>query len=189
MVSMRAPSPSAVLLRALRLRCPACGRGRVFRRGFERAPDCGSCGRRLDRDEGHWLGGSEIHMVLAFGASVAVAFPLVLAFDLPGAALDALALLHLAGSIAIYRHARALFLALDYALDPSGEARPGPGGGREPPGGPAPAPVPAPAGGRRFLTEERGEIRPQPVRRRPVLRAPAGPEEVPVLAGVDAQVE
>jgi uncharacterized protein (DUF983 family) len=140
---------TVALRRALRLRCPACGVGRVFRRGFERATDCGACGRRLDRDEGHWLGGSEVHMVVAFGTSVALALPLVLAFDLPGPALDALAAVHLALSIAIYRHARALFLALDHALDPAGTPPPGRGGGREPPGEPAPSPFPGPVGGAR----------------------------------------
>jgi len=180
------PPPTVLLIRALRLRCPACGRGGVFRRGFERAPDCAACGRRLDRDEGHWLGGSEVHMVAAFGASVAVAFPLVLAFDLPDAAVHALAAAHLAGSLAFYRRARALFLALDYALDPCPDPPRGPGGGREPPGEAAPRPAPGPRGG---LAKKGREAGLQEVRRGPVLRAPSGPEEVPVLSGVAAEVE
>jgi uncharacterized protein (DUF983 family) len=183
-----APRPADLLRRALRLRCPACGRGRVFARGFRRAPDCGSCGRRLDRDEGHWLGGAEIHMVLTFGASAAVALPLVLLTDLPGPAYDALALAHLLGSLALYRHSRSLFLAMDYALDPTGDAPPGPRPGPEPPG--EPVPVPAPGSGgiprrRRRPAEERFDARLRPVGGRPA----SGPVEAPVLAGAGAEVE
>ena len=141
------PAFGELFRRALRLRCPACGRGRVFREGFARAASCGSCRRRLDPDEGHWLGGAEIHMVLTFGGSAAAAFPLVALCDLPGAAIAGILLAHVAGSVALYRHSRALFLALDYAVDP-GEPPAG-GGAREGRRDPDRPSTPRPRGPRR----------------------------------------
>ena len=131
-----------LLHRAWRLRCPACGEGPVFARGFRRAEECGSCGRRLDRDEGHWLGGAEVLMAASWGVGSLVLFPIVLLADLPDAAVHGLAAAHLAFSISIYRTSRAIFLALDYALDPSDD-RPGPPRGDDD-AEPAPAPSPMP---------------------------------------------
>jgi uncharacterized protein (DUF983 family) len=141
-----APPPAVVLRRALRLRCPACGVGPVFLRGFRRASDCRSCGRRLDPDEGHWLGGSELVMGIAFGGGAAAALPLLLLVDPPAALLHGLAAAHLAASLALVRPCRSLFLALDYLVDPEAAPPAGPGRGPEPPGEPLPAPAPGPSG-------------------------------------------
>jgi len=148
--SMASVPPLRVLLsRAWRLRCPACGRGPVFARGIVRARTCASCGWRLERDEGHWLGGSEVHMVACYGAGSLLAVPLVMFADVPAWLHHGLALGYLAASAALYRPARAVFLALDFAVDPPADGPPGPGGGPGPPPAPprprrrAAAPVPA----------------------------------------------
>jgi hypothetical protein len=112
-------------------------------------------------------------MVLTFGASTAVALPLVLLFDLPGPAYHALALAHLLGSLALYRHSRALFLAIDYVLDPSGDAPPGFRPGPEPPGEPVPAPFPG--SGRFALGRWRPPGRSIRARLRPAGGAPTAP--------------
>jgi uncharacterized protein (DUF983 family) len=50
--------PSTLLGRALRLRCPPCGRGRLFRGWFTVLPRCPVCGFGFERDEreDYWLG-------------------------------------------------------------------------------------------------------------------------------------
>jgi uncharacterized protein (DUF983 family) len=148
-----------LLGRAWRLRCPACGEGPVFARGFRRAEECGACGRRLDLDEGHWLGGAEVLIAVSWGFGCLVLVPIALFADLPDGAVHLLAAVHLGFSLAIYRTSRAVFLALDFAVDPSDDRPPEPPGDDGDGAEPAPAPAPAP-----------GEARPPRSRARP-LRA------------------
>jgi len=98
-------------------------------------------------------------MVLAFGGGAAVAVPLLLLTDPRPVVLQALAAGHLAASLALVKPCRALFLALDYLLDPSEEPS-GPGRGPEPPEEPASGPAPAPRG--RRTGSRRGRPAPEP---------------------------
>src|SRR3954470_7192330 len=50
------PTIGVLLLRALRLRCPRCGRAPIFRGWFAMNDVCQVCGRRLNRDAGYLLG-------------------------------------------------------------------------------------------------------------------------------------
>ena len=131
-----------LLRRAWRLRCPACGEGPVFARGFRRAEECRACGRRLDRDEGHWLGGAEVLIAVSWGVGCLVLVPIALLRDLPDGSVHLLGAAHLAFSVAIYRVSRAVFLALDYAVDPSEDGPPRPPGDDDCESSPAPVPGP-----------------------------------------------
>ena len=52
------PGLGALLGRALRLRCPVCGRGTLLRSWFALAPRCAACAFSFERDEreDYWLG-------------------------------------------------------------------------------------------------------------------------------------
>lgn len=63
--------------RALRLRCPVCGGGGLFRWWFQMAERCPTCGLRFERIEGHWLGSLAVNSVSSFGLLLLV---LVIAF-------------------------------------------------------------------------------------------------------------
>jgi uncharacterized protein (DUF983 family) len=105
-------------VRACRLRCPACGGGRLYRRAWRMAPGCDRCGLSFEREPGFYLGSIYVNygvtvivtglvyagLVLGLGAShrVALAVSLALAVLLP---------------LAFFRHARALLLALDAAVN------------------------------------------------------------------------
>ena len=54
--------------RGLRLRCPSCGEGKLFRGWFTMAPSCGSCGLDLRREHGYYVGA----MYVNYGAPAAV---------------------------------------------------------------------------------------------------------------------
>src|SRR5687767_4134872 len=54
--SRPAPSMAALWWRAIRLRCPTCGRGAIFRGWFAMNEFCAACGRRYARDPGYLLG-------------------------------------------------------------------------------------------------------------------------------------
>ena len=106
------------MVRAVRLRCPACGIGPLFRGLFAMAPECGRCGYSYRREPGFYLGSIYINygvtaistillyalMVMGLGASHerALAVSLVVAVVLP---------------IVLFRWARALLLALDNSVN------------------------------------------------------------------------
>src|SRR3954447_15478809 len=52
----QAPALGTLWLRALRLRCPACGRASIFRGWFTMNDACAACGRKFERGAGYLLG-------------------------------------------------------------------------------------------------------------------------------------
>jgi len=54
--------------RALRLRCPVCGQGRLFRGWFAMEERCPSCGLDLKREQGYYVGA----MYINYGATATV---------------------------------------------------------------------------------------------------------------------
>jgi hypothetical protein len=66
-----------LLSRALRLRCPLCGRGRLFRRWLLMHSKCPQCGIKFEREPGFFLGSIYINYGLT-ALIVAIAYPLLL---------------------------------------------------------------------------------------------------------------
>lgn len=64
-----------VVWRGLRLRCPVCGEGKLFRTYFAMHESCTRCGVRFAREHGQWVGSLDINtFVVAFGLMIASAF-------------------------------------------------------------------------------------------------------------------
>lgn len=59
-----------ILWRGLRLRCPCCGYGRLFRSAFHMNVRCSACGERFEREPGQWFGAVYINLGLTLGAVV-----------------------------------------------------------------------------------------------------------------------
>lgn len=55
-----------ILSRGLRLRCPCCGHGRLFRTAFRLHERCSACGERFEREPGQWFGAVYINVALTF---------------------------------------------------------------------------------------------------------------------------
>lgn len=78
---MARPGLATLLGRALRLRCPLCGRGRLFRSWFTLAPRCPVCDFAFERDEreDYWLGAFLLNFLVTevlfavLGAAVLIA--------------------------------------------------------------------------------------------------------------------
>jgi len=108
-----------VLSRAARLRCPRCGERSVFRGVFATHRVCPACGLTLERESGYVAGA--IYLTYAGTAAVAIAGFLGLR---TAANLSTSALVALCGAVAValppllFRHAKSLWLALDYLLHP-----------------------------------------------------------------------
>src|SRR6187431_199569 len=50
------PTIGVLILRAIRLHCPRCGRAPIFCGWFTMHDNCEACGRRFNRDPGYLLG-------------------------------------------------------------------------------------------------------------------------------------
>src|SRR3981081_3013325 len=70
-----------VVWRGLRLRCPVCGQGRLFRTYFAMHEHCSCCGVGFAREHGQWVGSLATHtcgvaFLLMTGAASSPSWPL-----------------------------------------------------------------------------------------------------------------
>jgi uncharacterized protein (DUF983 family) len=112
-----------VLVRAFRLRCPCCGLGRLFRGLFRMHHDCPVCRLEFFRESGYYVGA----MIINYGATafIMLAIYLLVAFLVPpiwNAPPETKIPVWMAAAIAVslllFHHCRALWLAVDYWLEP-----------------------------------------------------------------------
>jgi len=114
------------LNRGLSLRCPVCGLGTLYSSFFRMRRECDHCGLVFAREQGYFIGA----IYLNVAATESLIFVSYLAFVLANRAGDqitytVLFALALILPIVFNRHARSLWLSIDYLLDPpaSGEPR------------------------------------------------------------------
>jgi len=105
----------------LRLRCPRCGVGSLYRKPFKMADNCDRCGLKFEREQGYFVGAIYIN----YGATIAVAVP---GFFL----LDAFSNITINQQLAIwvpfavifpllfFHHSRSLWLVMDHFFNPTG---------------------------------------------------------------------
>jgi uncharacterized protein (DUF983 family) len=112
-----------LLWRSLRLRCPVCGKGKLFR-GFLRMHEtCSSCGTRFEREPGFFLGSIYFNYGLT-ALLVAAGYPILLF----SGSVDEQVLLWSAAAftlvfpILFFRYARSLWLGFDQFMDPRPES-------------------------------------------------------------------
>lgn len=110
-------------MRGLLLRCPVCGKGKLFRRGFTMYEQCPVCHFVFEREEGYFSSAMAINLIvtellvaiivvpLAFIAATTPNFPVV-----PTLIMGALLAILL--PLLFYRHSRALWMGFDHWLNP-----------------------------------------------------------------------
>ncbi len=114
-----------LLARGLRLRCPCCGVGTLFRGWLRMHERCLVCGLRFEREQGYFLGAMYInygitvifavsgYFILAWWTDISLTYQLLLwgsvTLFLP---------------IILFRYARGLWLSVDYFFDPRTAPRP-----------------------------------------------------------------
>jgi uncharacterized protein (DUF983 family) len=113
--------------RALLLRCPFCGRGKLFRGFFAMHDNCPVCGKSFQREPGFFLGSIYFNYGLT-ALIVAIAYPVLLfGFGLQeweNQLLVGAALFTLICPILFFRHARSLWLGFDQFADPREQYEP-----------------------------------------------------------------
>ena len=118
------PSVGEMLRRALRLRCPLCGVGRLFSGWFAMDETCETCGLRFEREHGYFVGAIYVN----YAVTVGVAAGTVLLVDqMIGLSLTAQLVLGITLAalvpIAFFRYARSLWLSLGYLVSRADERR------------------------------------------------------------------
>jgi uncharacterized protein (DUF983 family) len=114
--------------RALRLRCPNCGRGRLLKSWFGLKSRCPACQVWLEREEGYFLGAMALNLIVAeflpFGLAAAIV--LLTWPQPPWRALQVGVPLAMAlFPVLLFPVSRGLWLALDWTFrPPSRESEP-----------------------------------------------------------------
>jgi uncharacterized protein (DUF983 family) len=108
-----------LLTRSLRLRCPGCGQGRLYRGLFRMHERCGNCGLRFEREPGFFLGAIYFNYGIT-ALVVTVAYPvLTLSQTLSSRTALAVCMAFAIGfPMLLFRHARSFWLAFDQLIDP-----------------------------------------------------------------------
>lgn len=109
-----------LLWRGLRLRCPRCGKGKLFYRGYRMYALCPECGWRFEREEGYWTGAMAVNLVVTELIVAAVVIPLA-AIQTPLVPLFAIGIpATVALPLIFYRHSKSLWMTIDFLLNPVG---------------------------------------------------------------------
>ena len=103
--------------RALRLRCPVCGEGRLFQR-MTMWQMCPACGFPFEREPGYWTNAVTLNFMTTGGLAVLLVAPLAYS-GLPVLLILALGLiLGTLLPLLCFRHIKALWLAIDLRIRP-----------------------------------------------------------------------
>ena len=115
-------STATILIRGLLLRCPNCGKGKLFRRGFTMYERCLVCGWRFEREEGYWTGAVAVNLVVTELLIALVAVPLAVALALAQKPITLLVIIGLPLPFILpflfFRHAKSLWMSIDFIVHP-----------------------------------------------------------------------
>jgi len=111
--------------RALRRRCPYCGGGNIFSGYWSLKPICPTCEVKFVREEGYFLGGYALNLVVSESLALGLALWLLFGTRLRELSLlpqEAIAIvLAVAFPVALYPFSRTVWMALDLFLHPPDE--------------------------------------------------------------------
>ena len=111
----------AVVLAGARMRCPRCGRGRLFARAaaLRMHRSCPVCGWVFEREEGYWTGAIAVDMILTELLVSVIALGLVLLTSTPPLVVFAVGLpAAVLFPILFYPFAKSFWMRFDLLLHP-----------------------------------------------------------------------
>lgn len=115
-----------LLKRGLLLRCPVCGKGKLFRSLFSMYDRCPVCHFVYEREEGYFSSAMAINLIITELLVAAIVIPLgVVAGTTPN--FPVIPVLIMGGLLAVllpllfYRHSRGLWMSFDHWLNPPGD--------------------------------------------------------------------
>lgn len=117
----RTPSFGALFGRAILLRCPVCGQGRLFRRWVKMVDRCPRCGFRFERREGQFIGAVGVNTIAVFGLlliALVVGFIATAPDIAVGPLLVVGLVIALLGPVVFYPFSKTLWTAIDLVMSP-----------------------------------------------------------------------
>jgi uncharacterized protein (DUF983 family) len=111
-----------LLLSGLFLRCPYCGKGKLFRRFYSMYDRCPVCGWRYEREEGYWTGAMALNLVVTELLIAIVTVPVVIWLAVSGLPIWPLVAIGLPMCFILpllfFRHAKSFWMSLDFMIHP-----------------------------------------------------------------------
>ena len=103
----------------MRLLCPLCGKDKPFRGLFFMRKQCRSCGYVFERERGYFLGSADVNFACTFVLLVPLAVGSFALREIPTRVAFYVCLSFVVGfPVLFFRYSKALYMALDLALDP-----------------------------------------------------------------------
>jgi uncharacterized protein (DUF983 family) len=113
-----------LLARGLRLRCPVCGEGKLFRRWFKMYEYCPACHFKYEREEGYYTGAVAVNLVLSELLIAAITLPLAIDQNIPFIPLMVWGMIMpFLFPLLFFRHTKALWMSLDHLFHPVSNER------------------------------------------------------------------
>ncbi len=107
-----------LVMRAIRLTCPRCGHGPLFRRGFSMTEQCPICALRFEREHGYFVGAIYLNSAATVLIFLGTWVMLYLADTSLTVQLVVSVMLAVLVPLLFYRHSKSFWLAMDYFFDP-----------------------------------------------------------------------
>ncbi len=111
-----------LFLSGLFLRCPYCGKGKLFRRFYTMYDQCPVCGWRYEREEGYWTGAMALNLVVTELLIAIVTVPLVIWLAVSGLSVWPLVIIGVPMCVILpllfFRHAKSFWMSLDFMIHP-----------------------------------------------------------------------
>jgi uncharacterized protein (DUF983 family) len=110
--------------RGLRLRCPVCGEGKLYRRWFKMNQHCPDCVFIYEREPGYYTSALAINVFLSELITLVVIIPLA-----ASQSISFVTLLLIGGAIAFilpllfYHHAKSLWMSIEHLFHPVSNER------------------------------------------------------------------
>jgi len=118
-VQMDTNRAKRILLRGLKIRCPECGLGRLYRSPFRMNSYCDYCDLIYEREQGYFIGAIYLNVIatesLLLGTLLIYG---LIAGKIDQAILTVLIVLALTLPLVFFHHSRSLWLCLDHILNP-----------------------------------------------------------------------
>ena len=106
-------------LRAMRLRCPRCGNGKLYRGFITMNKRCGDCDLQFERESGFFLGAIYFNYGLTALIVTVLYMAMFLSMRVSPFYLRAIPLaIAVVFPLLFFRHARSLWLGFDFVIDP-----------------------------------------------------------------------
>jgi uncharacterized protein (DUF983 family) len=109
------PRVGAALARAVRLRCPRCGRGQLYDGWLSMHERCAVCGLLYEREQGYFVGAMYVNYALTavLGLGGVLLLDALIGLSLTQQLLVAIPVMLLA-PVLFFRHARSFWLGIEY---------------------------------------------------------------------------